>query len=171
MLQTAYLYPGPALVRYPRGTGPGVAVDRATLPLEIGQGETRRRGRRVAILAFGSMVEPALAVAQRLDATLANMRFVKPLDEELVLSLADGHELLVTVEENALAGGAGSAVNECLAHQGRVVRTLNLGLPDRFIAQGTRDEQLAECGLNAAGILESVRAALGTQGVAAAGKP
>ncbi len=171
MLQTAYLYPGPALVRYPRGTGPGVAVDRATLPLEIGQGETRRRGRRVAILAFGSMVEPALAVAQRVDATLANMRFVKPLDEELVLSLADGHELLVTVEENALAGGAGSAVNECLANQGRVLRTLNLGLPDRFIAQGTRDEQLAECGLNAAGILESVRAALGTQGAAAARKP
>ncbi len=161
MLQTAYLYPGPALVRYPRGTGPGAPVDSSAAPLEVGRGEIRRRGNRVALLAFGSMVEAGRAAAAALDATLANMRFVKPLDEALVLSLADSHDLLVTLEENALAGGAGSAVNERLAAHGRSCRILNLGLPDRFVPHATREEQLAECGLDVAGILGAVRAALG----------
>jgi len=169
MLQTAYLYPGPAMVRYPRGSGPGVAVERSSPPLEVGRGVVRRRGRGVALLAFGSMVEPGLAVAPILDATLANMRFIKPLDEALVLALAHSHDLLVTLEENALAGGAGSAVNECLAAGGHSCRILNLGLPDRFVAHATREEQLAECGLDAEGILSAVRSLLGIAGPAVAG--
>ncbi|MEJ2592304.1 MAG: 1-deoxy-D-xylulose-5-phosphate synthase, partial [Candidatus Thiodiazotropha sp.] len=132
LLQTAYEHPGPALVRYPRGTGPGVAVNPDIEALPFGRGEIRRNGQRVALLVFGSLLETAAQAAEQLDATLANMRFVKPLDEALVLDLANRHPLLVTVEENAVAGGAGSAVNELLAAAGHGVRVLNLGLPDRF---------------------------------------
>ncbi|MGD2084400.1 MAG: 1-deoxy-D-xylulose-5-phosphate synthase [Chromatiales bacterium] len=161
MLNAAYEHAGPALVRYPRGTGPGTAVDPSARPVEIGRGELRRPGRRIALLAFGSMLSPALEVADVLNASVANMRFVKPLDDELVLSLAEGHELLVTLEENAVAGGAGSAVNECLAAHGRPEPILNLGLPDRFVSHGTHAEQLAECGLDAPGILARISEALG----------
>jgi 1-deoxy-D-xylulose-5-phosphate synthase len=160
MLRTAYEHPGPALVRYPRGTGPGVAVSLAAAPLPIGRGEVRRRGSRVALLSFGTTLELALAAAAELDATVANMRFVKPLDETLVLELADSHELLVTLEENAVAGGAGSAVNELLAAAGRRLRVLNEGLPDRFIDQATQPEQRALAGLDLPQLLARIGAAL-----------
>ena len=156
MLYTAFLHDGPAAVRYPRGAGPGAAVQEAMQRLEIGRGVVRREGRRTAILAFGSMVAPALEAAEKLDATVADMRFVKPLDEELVLELAAGHDLLVTVEENVVAGGAGSGVNELLHRQGLLVPVVNLGLPDAFIEQGTQQSLLAQCGLDAEGIRRAV---------------
>ena len=161
MLTTGFLLDGPAAVRYPRGTGPGVPVPDGLEPLPVGRGELRREGREVAILAFGAPLAAALEAGEALDATVANMRFVKPLDEDLVLALARGHGLLVTVEENAVAGGAGSAVAECLARHGLAVPILQLGLPDRFVAHGTRAEQLAECGLDAEGIRAAVEARLG----------
>ena len=147
MLQTAYEFEGPALVRYPRGVGPGVEVGADLDPLPIGKGELLREGRRIALLAFGSMVAPALEAAASMDATVANMRFVKPLDEELIIALSESHEILVTLEESAVQGGAGSAVNECLARHDISVRVLNLGLPDRFIEQASSRQQLQACGL------------------------
>lgn len=161
MLQTAYEHPGPAMVRYPRGTGPGVAVQPETRVLPLGKAEVRRQGRELALLAFGSLVAPAGEVADALDATLVNMRFVKPLDAELILDLAQSHRLLVTLEENTVAGGAGSAVSELLAEKGLAVRCLHLGLGDRFLGQASHAEQLAESGLDAPGIQAAVRAALG----------
>ncbi len=131
--------------------------DLQTLP--IGKGEVRRNGKQVAILAFGSMLAPALEAGNQLDATVVNMRFVKPLDEELVLRLAREHTLLVTVEENAVQGGAGSAVAECLAQHGVVVPLLHLGLPDHFIEQGEHKQLLADCGLDAQGIVQTIGAA------------
>jgi len=160
MLQTAFEHPGPALVRYPRGTGPGVAVDRSAAVLPMGRGEVRRRGAGVALLSFGTTLELALAAAQELGATVANMRFVKPLDEALVLELADGHALLVTLEENAVMGGAGSAVNELLAAAGRQVAVINHGLPDRFIDHGSQAEQREMAGLDLPALLARIRAAL-----------
>jgi len=158
LLQTAYQHPGPALVRYPRGTGPGVAIDKQTKPLPIGKGELRRQGQDIALLAFGSRVAAAAQVGERLGLTVANMRFIKPLDELLILQLADRHRLLVTIEENAIAGGAGSAVSELLADHGVNVHCLHLGLPDTCQEQAEHGEQLAACGLDAAGIEASVRA-------------
>jgi 1-deoxy-D-xylulose-5-phosphate synthase len=161
MLSTAYQYPGPAAVRYPRGAGVGATVgtDLDTIPL--GKGELRRSGKRVAILAFGTMLAPALKAAEELDATVANMRFVKPLDTALVLELAASHDLLVTVEEGCIMGGAGSAVGEALAAAGVVVPLMQLGLPDRFIDHGDAPQLLGACGLDAAGIVASVRQRLG----------
>jgi 1-deoxy-D-xylulose-5-phosphate synthase len=156
MLRTAYEYLGPAMVRYPRGGGPGVAIDPDAPALPIGRGEVVRQGNQVALLAFGSMVTPALAAAESLDATVANMRFIKPLDGQLILELAAGHDLLVTVEENCIAGGAGSAVAEWLAEQGVVVPCVHLGLPDRYVDHAEHAQQLAACGLDAAGIQASV---------------
>jgi 1-deoxy-D-xylulose-5-phosphate synthase len=160
MLNTAFLMDTPAAVRYPRGTGPGVAIERDFDTLPIGKGEVRRKGVKVAILAFGSMLTPALAAAEELNATVANMRFVKPLDIDLVLSLAATHELLVTVEENVVMGGAGSAVLECLHEHQRVYDVLQLGLPDRFVDQGDPALQLASCGLDKAGLVRSIRGRL-----------
>lgn len=159
MLVTGMQLPTPSAVRYPRGPGPGAVPEQAMRPLPVGKAEIRRHGRQIAFLAFGSMVAPATAAAEQLDATVVNMRFVKPLDEELILRLAADHPMLVTVEENVVAGGAGSAVNECLAANGTVVPVLNLGLPDRFVEHGSRAELLAECGLDASGIIHSVRRA------------
>jgi len=157
MLYTAYRMNTPTAVRYPRGTGPGIraAADMQALP--AGRGEVRRAGKKIAILAFGSMLAPALDAADQLDASVVNMRFVKPLDSELVLRMAREHSLLVTVEENTIQGGAGSAVAECLAQHSVVVPLLNLGLPDRFIEQGDPAVLLADCGLDAAGIAASIR--------------
>ncbi len=152
MLYTAFQLNGPAAVRYPRGSGTGVAIEKTMTTLPIGQADIRRQGKHVAILAFGSMLAPALVAGQTLNATVVNMRFIKPLDESLVLKLAGTHELLVTVEENMVLGGAGSAVNECLAARGVVADCLNLGLPDRFVEHGERAELLADCGLDADGI-------------------
>ena len=157
MLYTGFQMSTPAAVRYPRGTGAGVEIRKEMTALPIGRGEVRRKGRSVAILAFGSMVQPSLEAAAELDATVANMRFVKPLDRELVLELARTHELLVTVEENVVAGGAGSAVLEMLQSAGGRVPVLQLGLPDRFIDQGDPGIQLAHVGLNKEGILKSIR--------------
>jgi 1-deoxy-D-xylulose-5-phosphate synthase len=152
MLYTGFLLEGPAAVRYPRGAGPGAAVEHTLQALPLGKAQTRREGKRIALLAFGTMLAPALEAGEAFNATVVNMRFVKPLDTELVLRLARSHELLVTVEENAMAGGAGSAVNECLAAAGLACRVVNLGLPDRFIEHGEPRELLAQCGLDAAGI-------------------
>jgi 1-deoxy-D-xylulose-5-phosphate synthase len=156
MLTTGFMHPGPAAVRYPRGTGPGAKVSRALSTLPIGKGEIRRKGRGIAMLAFGSMLTAALAAAESLNATVANMRFVKPLDEELILELARAHEMLVTVEEGATSGGAGGAVNEFLAAANVVMPMLNLGLPDRFIEHGNPAELLRDCGLDAEGIRRQI---------------
>jgi 1-deoxy-D-xylulose-5-phosphate synthase len=156
MLTTSFQLDAPAAVRYPRGAGPGAAVDPALLTLPIGKAEVRREGKRIALLAFGSMLAPALEAGTAFNASVVNMRFVKPLDEELVRELARTHDLLVTVEENVVAGGAGSAVNECLMAAGLPTRVVNLGLPDRFIEHGDHREQLARCGLDAAGIRRTI---------------
>jgi 1-deoxy-D-xylulose-5-phosphate synthase len=158
MLYTGFLHEGPAAVRYPRGKGPGVDVQKTMTALPIGKGEICRQGGKIAILAWGSMVAPALKAAERFGATVANMRFVKPLDEALIRELAESHELLVTIEENVVAGGAGSAVNQFLQAQRILMPVLNLGLPDAFIEQGTREELLALCGLDAHGIIASIEA-------------
>ncbi|RJG02197.1 1-deoxy-D-xylulose-5-phosphate synthase [Noviherbaspirillum sedimenti] len=156
MLSTAFQYNGPAAVRYPRGAGIGVTVQQDLQVLPLGKGEIRRAGKGIAILAFGTMLAPALAAAEALNATVANMRFVKPLDAELVRQLAETHEALVTVEEGALMGGAGSAVAEALAEAGIVKPILHLGLPDKFIDHGDAVQLLAMCGLDAAGIEASI---------------
>src|SRR6185369_2185801 len=148
MLYTAHTLDTPSAVRYPRGTGPGVAIVSRMTALPIGKGEVRRtssrRTNRIALLAFGSVLTAALAAADELDATVANMRFVKPLDSELVAKLAREHHALVTIEENVIAGGAGSAVAEALATVGIVVPLLQLGLPDAFIDHGDPAQLLAE---------------------------
>ncbi|HEY2815753.1 MAG TPA: 1-deoxy-D-xylulose-5-phosphate synthase [Casimicrobiaceae bacterium] len=162
MLTTAFRMNTPAAVRYPRGSGPGAAIEKELSSLPVGKGETRReskrRANRIAILAFGSMVVPALAAAEELDATLANMRFVKPLDRDLVLRLAREHDALVTVEENVVAGGAGSGVAEFLASADISVPILQLGLPDAFPEHGDPAVILAHVGLDAKGIAISIRA-------------
>ena len=157
MLTTAYHYPGPAAVRYPRGAGVGAAIQQELSSIEIGKGVVRREGKDIAILAFGSMVAPSLAAGEELDATVANMRFVKPLDVELVKRLAKDHELLVTVEEGCIMGGAGAAVAEALAAEGLAKPMLMLGLPDKFIDQGDPAALLASVGLDAKGIAASIR--------------
>jgi len=157
MLFTAFETPAPAAVRYPRGTGPGVVINQELTGVDVGQGEVRRQGKRVAILAFGAPLAAALEAANELDATVANMRFVKPLDEKLVRALSEAHEFLVTVEENVVSGGAGSAVLEALERMGLQSRVLQLGLPDRFVEHGDPATLIAECGLDAAGIGRSIR--------------
>ena len=160
MLFTGFQINGPAAVRYPRGTGPGIALQREFSLLPVGKGEIRREGKKVAILAFGSMVKPALNAAEQLNATVANMRFVKPLDAELVKRLAETHDLLVTVEEHQVLGGAGSAVCEALAFLGIEKKVLLLGLPDRFIDHGDAAKLLSAVGLDAEGIRNSVRSVM-----------
>ena len=157
LLTTAFLHDGPSAVRYPRGSGIGAALEPGLEPLPVGRGVLRRNGRDVAFIAFGSLVAPALAAADALDATVVDMRFVKPLDTELLRDLAHRHRLLVTLEENAVAGGAGDAVAAALAAFGLVIPVLQLGLPDRFIEHGDPQAMLAACGLDAAGIAAAVR--------------
>jgi 1-deoxy-D-xylulose-5-phosphate synthase len=159
MLNTGYRHQGPAAVRYPRGKGPGVKPDAAisaTLPL--GRGEIRRRGTGTAILSFGSLLPQALEAAASVNATVANMRFIKPLDEALILELASSHDRLICLEENAVAGGAGAGVAEVLAAHGLTVPITLIGLPDRYIEHASREEQLAECGLDAASLARSLLA-------------
>jgi 1-deoxy-D-xylulose-5-phosphate synthase len=157
MLTTGFLYrDGCSAVRYPRGNGIGVTVQQELTPLPIGKAELRRQGKRVTILAFGTLLHPALAAAEELDATVINMRFVKPLDVDMILQQAATHELLVTIEENAIMGGAGSAVNECLhAHQCHIP-VLNLGLADSFLEHGNTPILLADSGLDKAGIQQAI---------------
>ncbi|EON3355791.1 1-deoxy-D-xylulose-5-phosphate synthase [Yersinia enterocolitica] len=157
MLHTGYHHNGPAAVRYPRGNGTGAVLEPLAI-MPIGKGIVRREGEKVAILCFGTLLAQAQIVADNLNATLVDMRFVKPLDEELVLELAASHQILVTVEENAIMGGAGSGVNELLMAKRQLVPVLNLGLPDHFVPQGEQDEMRAEFGLDAAGIQSQIEA-------------
>ncbi|MFZ5541085.1 MAG: 1-deoxy-D-xylulose-5-phosphate synthase [Pseudomonadota bacterium] len=166
MLTTAFRHDGPAAVRYPRGSGPGAAIERTLETLPIGQGVIRREsaarpGARIAILAFGSMVQPALAAAEAIDATVADMRFVKPIDRALIEKLARSHDALVTAEENVVQGGAGSACREVLDELGIERPMLHLGLPDRFVDHGDPARLLASVGLDAAGVEASIRARFG----------
>jgi 1-deoxy-D-xylulose-5-phosphate synthase len=158
MLYTAYTMNTPTAVRYPRGTGPGVAIEPTMTALPVGRGEVRRRGRGLALLAFGSMLAPCLQAGEALDATVVNMRFVKPLDLDLLREMAATHDRLVTVEENVVMGGAGSAVAEALAALGLSVSIQHLGLPDAFVEHGDPAGLLRECGLDSEGIVNQVRA-------------
>ncbi len=155
-LTTAFRRDHPVAVRYPRGSGAGVPMGSDLVGWTWGKGELRRQGRRIAILAFGTLLHPALAAAEKLDATVANMRFAKPLDTDLVLQLARTHEAFVTVEEGVVMGGAGSAVLEALAAAGITLPVLQLGLPDHFVEHGDPAKLIAMCGLDAAGIEQSV---------------
>ena len=157
MLSTAYSLDGPSMVRYPRGGGTGTVPEMNLDTLPVGKGEICRAGKEVALLAFGSMVAAALAAGEELDATVANMRFVKPLDIDLIVELAGNHSLLVSIEENAIIGGAGSEIERALAERGLKVPLLRLGLPDRFIDHGDQTRLLAELGLDKDGILRTVR--------------
>ncbi|TAL86658.1 MAG: 1-deoxy-D-xylulose-5-phosphate synthase [Rhodanobacter sp.] len=158
MLSTGYGFNGPAAIRYPRGSGPGAVVREELDSLPIGKAELRRRGHGIALLSFGTMLAPATHVAAELDATLVNMRFVKPLDETMILQLASSHDALVTLEDNAIAGGAGSAVAESLAAHGIVMPILHLGLPDVYLEHGSREEVLSLAGLDLPGIRHAIRA-------------
>ncbi|MDE0876677.1 MAG: 1-deoxy-D-xylulose-5-phosphate synthase [Porticoccaceae bacterium] len=156
LLYTGYMHKGPAAVRYPRGTGPGAVVEKEMIALPLGKGKVIREGVQVAILNFGTLLPFGLDVAEKLDATVADMRFIKPIDEQLIRQLASAHQLLVTLEENSIAGGAGAAVSEFLAQQGIVMPVLHIGLPDRFIDHGNHSEQLRDSGLDTDGILYSI---------------
>jgi 1-deoxy-D-xylulose-5-phosphate synthase len=157
MLYTAFQMNSPSAVRYPRGAGTGVAPIKEMKALQIGLGEICRKGEKIAILAFGSMLRPSLEAAEELNATVANMRFVKPLDDDLILSLAANHSLLVTIEENTIMGGAGSAVLESLENKGITASVLQLGLPDIFIDQGDPTQMLVDCGRDKVGIIKAIK--------------
>ncbi len=157
MLYTGYQHQGPAAVRYPRGTGPGAVIEQEMTALPIGKARVLKSGKRVAILAFGNMVTPSLQVAETLGATLVDMRFVKPLDEALILDMAARHELIVTVEENSLMGGAGSGVGEFLAANAIIMPLLHIGLPDRFLEHGKPAQLHQEVELDSAGILRQIQ--------------
>ncbi|MEW9905202.1 1-deoxy-D-xylulose-5-phosphate synthase [Pseudomonas putida] len=165
MLSTGHLYNGPAAVRYPRGTGPNSPISGDLEPLPIGKGVVRRKGEKVALLVFGVQLAEAMKVAEGLNATVVDMRFVKPLDEALVLELAAHHDLLVTIEENAIMGGAGAAVSEFLTQEAVLKPMLHLGLPDLYVEHAKPAQMLAECGLDAAGIEASVKVRMAKLGL------
>ena len=156
MLTTGHKHNGPAAVRYPRGQGPGTEIQTALNILSIGKAEIRRQGKNIAILSFGSLLSEAMAAADEIDATVINMRFVKPLDTEMLDSIAKSHQLLVTIEENVIAGGAGSGVNEYCQSAQLYTPIINLGLPDRFVEHGATSQLLSMCGLDKQGILQSI---------------
>jgi len=157
MLYTGFQYNGPSTVRYPRGAIPTIAVESSMEAITIGKAEIKRQGKKIALLAFGAMLSPALAVGETLDATVINMRFIKPLDELLIAKLAAQYELLVTIEENAIMGGAGSAIAEYLNENSFNQPILHLGLPDEFIEHGDSKQLLAEYGLDTTGILAAIQ--------------
>ena len=157
MLTTGYQFNGPSAVRYPRGSGIGAKIDLELTTLDIGKAEIKRHGEKVAILAFGSMVYPAIEAAEALNATAVNMRFVKPLDTTLIDQLVQNHDVIVTVEENAVKGGAGSGINEYLHSISNNTPVINLGLPDKFIEHGNHQQMLSDCGLDAQGIIDTVK--------------
>jgi 1-deoxy-D-xylulose-5-phosphate synthase len=157
MLYTATTLSGPAAVRYPRGTGPGVPVVAQMSALPIGRAQVRHEGRSgLALLVFGTLLDAAHKIAERLDATLVNMRFIKPLDEQTVIAIAGQHRACVTIEENVVAGGAGSAVAELLSSEGLLLPLLQIGIPDRFIEHGSRESCLTAAGLDAAGLSATI---------------
>ena len=156
MLYTGFKLDQPAAVRYPRGTGPGVEVDKEMTALPIGKAEIRRKGKGLAILAFGTMVEPCERIAEELDATIVNMRFVKPIDEMLIVEMCGDHDLIITVEENVIPGGAGAAVNEVIAAHGITQKVANYGLPDRLLQHGSREDMLRDAQLDYDGILDFI---------------
>ena len=165
MLETGITHAGPTAIRYPRGCGPGASVPELPRPLTVGKARIVREARgtqrpRVAILSFGSLLEVALQAADMLDADVVDMRFIKPLDEALILDMSNRCDLLVTLEDNTICGGAGSAVNEVVLSQHDAVRVLNLGLPDQFIEHGEREELLSQAGLDLRGVLNSIRTRL-----------
>ncbi len=165
LLYTCFLHAGPAAVRYPRGTGPGISVEKTMTAVPIGKGMMRRQGQKLALLNFGTRLAATLEAAERLNATVVDMRFVKPLDENLICELAINHELLVTVEENAIAGGAGSGVSEYLSKEGISTPTFHLGLSDYFVSHDTHPSQLAEVKLDSQGIYQSVYEHCGKLGI------
>lgn len=160
MLYTGFLVDGPAAVRYPRGAGPGVEVSQAMEAIPLGKAQYRRQGKDIAILAFGTVLASCLEVGEAINATVVNMRFVKPLDQDLIRELAANHDLLITVEENVVQGGAGSAVNEYLAEQDIQVRIANFGLPDRLIPHGSQGDMQVDAGITVAGIQEFIESRL-----------
>jgi 1-deoxy-D-xylulose-5-phosphate synthase len=170
MLYTGFMLNQPAAVRYPRGIGPGVEVQKEMTALPLGKAEVRRHGSRIAILAFGTLLTPCLQAGEELDASVVNMRFVKPLDEEMILQLAKDHDLLVTVEENTVQGGAGSGVNEVLARHMQSQLILNYGLPDRLVQHGSQDDMLRDAGLTAEGIREFIERHLDSAGLGSPAK-
>jgi 1-deoxy-D-xylulose-5-phosphate synthase len=157
MLYTAVKQNAPTAVRYPRGKGVGIMPNSVMTEYEIGKGEVLRKGKRIAILLFGSLLGDARLAADELDASLVNMRFVKPLDEALILNMAQTHDMLVTLEDNAVLGGAGSGVNEYLAQVDIQIPVLNLGLPDEYIDHALREEQLVMCGLDSTNLVKRIR--------------
>ena len=156
MLTTAFQLDSPSAVRYPRGCGPGISIEESLTPIEIGKSRVMLQGKQIAILAFGSMVGSAVEVGKNINATVIDMRFVKPLDEQIISHLSESHELIVTIEENVAKGGAGSAVNEYLSSIHSNCQTLILGLPDSFVEHGDTSLLLADCGLNPAGIQKTI---------------
>lgn len=162
LLYTGYQYPGPAAIRYPRGTGPGTNIDKTLSAQPLGKGIVKREGKHVAILNFGTLLPSAMLVAEQSDYSVVDMRFIKPIDEELIQQLAVSHDLLVTLEENVIQGGAGSAVSEYLFQIYLPTPILQLGLPDRFVGHGKHTDLLAECGLNAEGIADAIRKRMST---------
>jgi len=156
LLYTGYMHSGPAAVRYPRGTGPGATIQKEMSAVPIGKGIVVREGASAAILNFGTLLDSAVTVANQLNSTVADMRFIKPIDKELIRSLAETHDLLVTLEENSIAGGAGSGVIEFLAAEGIVMPVLQLGLPDKLIDHGTHAEQLVSINLDTASIQSAI---------------
>lgn len=157
MLTTGYRHNGPCAVRYPRGAGTGIAIEPALTTLEIGKADLKRQGEKIAILAFGTMVQPALEAGEALNATVINMRFIKPLDTQLISDIAAQHELIITIEENTHIGGAGSGVAEFLLSTGNNTAIKIMGLPDKFLNHGDHKTMLSECGLDAAGIIATVK--------------
>jgi 1-deoxy-D-xylulose-5-phosphate synthase len=157
MLYTGFQLDQPASVRYPRGSGPGVEIQNVMTAIPIGKAEIRREGKGIAILAFGVMLEPALEAAEELNATVVNMRFVKPIDEDMILKMAETYDLLVTFEENMVQGGAGIAVNEVLSAQGVTQAIINYGMPDRLIQHGSREDMLNDAKLTKEGLLEFIQ--------------
>ncbi len=157
MLTTGYQHNGPAAVRYPRGQGPGIDIDKEFKTIEIGKAENRRQGKKIALLVFGSLLSEALIAAEELNASVINMRFVKPLDGDMLRSIAKNHKLMVTLEENVIAGGAGSGINEWLQANNFNNAVINMGLPDYFVEHGATQQLLADCGLDAQSIIQSIK--------------
>jgi len=157
MLTTGHKLNKPAAVRYPRGCGNGELLPSIDETIEIGKARIINQGKKIAILNFGTLLNEAIIAANELDATIVDMRFVKPLDETIINKLISNHQLIVTIEDNAIAGGAGSAVNEYILSQGHLCKILNIGLPDTFIKHGTQEEIHEELGLDSAGILDKIK--------------